>query len=217
MNAKTEAFQKEVADAERKYRKWCFLSCATELQFEACENLELLKKEASALKKEVVDLNDEDSANALLACEEMIGAIASELKMWIALKNDDAQSAWRHLIEVQGATRSAMQAHSVAHHLQDYIDRLYIMELILFPPQIFFSPGMKVVKASCSICGHEYGECTHVKSKPYMGELCVRHIEQADLQEVSFVPEPANKGARAFAITGKDGLNRNTLTGRIIP
>jgi hypothetical protein len=216
MNAKTEAFRSKFFAAAFTYQKFCFMSRAKEFQIEACEGLESLKREASTLKREAVDLEDEDSANASLSFELMIEALTDELKMWIALKNDDPNSAWDYLVNAQVAAGDAMQIHAVARHLESYINHLYAIEPILFPPQMFCSPGMIIKKAKCSICGQEYGECTHVKGRAYMGELCVRHIVKADLREVSCVTDPANKQARATSFK-EDGKTRDVMTWRIIP
>jgi hypothetical protein len=215
MNEKTERFKEKFANLARKYQKFCFMSCASELQLEGRKSLELLKKEAEELKNEAIVLKDEDSANALLAFELMVDAITNELKMWVALKKENPHAAWHDLVDAQIAAGNAIRVHEVAQNLGPYIDHLDIIESILFPPQMFFSPGMKIKRASCSICGQTYGECTHVRGKAYMGELCARRIEECELEEVSIVPSPANKEARLISFE-KRGTKIDTMTGRII-
>jgi hypothetical protein len=192
------------------------MSRAKELQVGACVKLSELRKKASALKKQMVAVMDEDSANAMLSFEEMIDALTNELRMWIALKDDDPNSAWSFLVNAQGTARTAMQAHEVARHLEGYIERLHTLEQLLFPPQVFFSPGIVIQHSKCSICERQYGECDHVVGRAYMGEMCVRIItEIKEVKEVSLVNEPANKHARILRIT--DGsVTRDFLTWRVI-
>ena len=53
------------------------------------------------------------------------------------------------------------------------------------------SPGGEVIGARCSICDAEYGDCDHIRGRPYMGEFCRRIIYRMKLTEVSVVDEPA--------------------------
>src|SRR5712692_4165283 len=215
MNEQVYTFKIEFSETANELQKFCYITRAKELQLEALNKLNILKSNASILKQKAIGQADEDSANAMLSFEEMIIALISELKMWIALKDDDPDAAWNHLISAQYAARTAIQAHSVANHLEGYINHLHILEDVLFPPQGFFSPGMIIEKSKCSICGREYGECDHIVGKPYMGEMCIRIIEEVkELQEISLVTEPANKRARIISITDEDGISRNIMTWR---
>ena len=216
MDKKVEVFRNKLFKLSEEFTQFCFMSRAKEFQLQSCQQLEELKAEASSLKKEMVKVHDEDSANALLSFEEMILALTSELKMWVALKEDDPNSAWDLLTDAQTAARTAMQAHSVANHLEKYLQRLNQLENLLFPPQTFFSPGMTIRYSECSICGSEYGECNHVVGRAYMGEMCVRIIKDFELREVSLVEEPANKRARMLSISD-GGVKRDFLTWRVIP
>lgn len=207
-----EKFSKIAAEAQ----KFCYMSRAKELQIRAREELEVLNAEAHKLKEKAIADKQEDTANAMLSIENLIKMLIHELNMWITLKDDDTGSAWNYLIYAQGALRTAMQAHSLACHLDDYVERLYVLEQLLFPPQLFNSPGMIIREAKCSICDQEYGECNHVAGRVYMGEMCTRVITQADLEEVSLVDKPANKLARIISITDEEGIKRDFLTWRII-
>ena len=138
--------------------------------------------------------------------------------MWLALKDDDPALAWNYLVDAQTAVESAMQAHALANDMENYVERLAILEKVLFPPQLFFSPGMIIREARCSICNEEYGECDHVQGRPYMGQMCVRKIIEADIEEVSLVENPANKKARGIFFTNpKEGVRRDFLTWRVVP
>jgi len=197
-------------------QRFCFAARAREYQVEAIEQLEKLKIKTTDLKAKMIAAQEEDSANQLLSIEEMINALAHELKMWVAFKDDDPHTAWTELVEAQSSVRWAMKAHQIADHLAPYVEYLYALEKLLFPPQIFMSAGAIVKRSTCSICGMEYGDCEHVAGRAYMGQICARVIEEADLQETSVVPEPANKHCRILAISDEGGT-RDLMTWRLIP
>jgi len=211
-------FQIEFSETANDIQNFCFMTRAKELQGEAYLRLEILKGNAIKLKQEFISQSDEDAANAMLSFEEMIIALANELRMWITLKDDDSDSAWNHLVSAQYASSTAMKAHSVAKHLDGYVNHLHLLEHVLFPPQLFFSPDMIIARSKCSICGQEYGECDHIVGKAYMGKMCVRIIEEVkELKEVSLVMEPANKRARVIRITDDDGILRDVMTWQPAP
>jgi hypothetical protein len=216
MNNRLEALKVEFKDVVTECERFCYAARARELQVEAIDRLETLKTKASALKAVMVAAQNEDSANQLLSIEEMLQALICELKMWVAFKDDDPNNAWDFLINAQGAAHTAMQAHEIASHLDDYIEKLHILEHLLFPPQVFMSPGVIIKESTCSICGSEYGECDHVVGRPYMGEICAKAIEKFEIHETSVVPHPANKHCRMIMIS--DGkMVRDLMTGRLTP
>ena len=198
-------FQEKLNIAVAECHSLLFMTIAKELQTCACESLNALAKEAGSLKKTVVALGVDDAANAILAFEKIIEALLSELNMWIALKDDDACGAWERLIDAQIAAANAARAHAVAENMSHYAVRLEAIEARLFPPQVFTSPGMIIRRAQCSICGSEYGDCSDVKGRAYLGEMCGRIISDSEVTEVSFVDEPANKRCRMLSYT-EDGV-----------
>jgi len=80
----------------------------------------------------------------MLSLENLIEAMINELKMWIALKEDNPNEAWDFLINAQSAVRTAIRTHSIAIDLnaEEYMNRLHLLEKLLFPPQIFSSPSI---------------------------------------------------------------------------
>jgi len=194
------------------------MSRGKEFQQKAVKKLTTFKQKVTSLKEQMIKVKDEDSANTMLSLENLIDAIINELKMWITLKEDNPNKAWDFLINAQSAVRTAAQAHSIAIDLnaEAYANKLHLLEKLLFPPQIFFSPGLIVEKAVCSICGKEYGECEHIVGKAYMGKMCYRIITKIkEMKEVSRVKEPANKHARMFQFTD-EGVSRDFMTWRRI-
>jgi hypothetical protein len=217
MNERIKVFQKEYDEIVKDCQRFCFATRAKEFQLQACEKLAELKERASKIKNEVIASIDNDSANCMLSFEEMINALINELKMWVALKDDDPNSAWGFLVNAQHATRTAMQAHETANHLESYVKRLHALEQLLFPPQLFVSVGLVIENSKCSICGQQYGECDHVKGKAYMGKMCVRIIEKIqEFKEISIVKEPGSKHHRAYQFTD-GGVTRDVMTWRSIP
>jgi hypothetical protein len=208
-------FQAEFSETINDCQKFCYMSRAKEFQTEARDKLKILLAKAHKLKVNAIAVGHEDAANVMLSFEEMIKALMNELSMWIAFKDDDPAAAWGFLVTAQSATITAMQAHEIANNMDSYVEHLSVLEHILFPKQLFSSPGMIIREAKCSICGQEYGECDHVVGRPYMGEICSRIITQVDLEEVSFVEKPANKHARILSFTDEGG-KRDFLTWRII-
>ncbi len=191
---------------------FCFPVRAKALQLEAVEKLEHLEQRISDLKQEKARSQESDVANQLLSMEEMIKAVANELKMWIALKENSPHKAWDYLVGARGHARASMQAHRITEHFQYYIERLYTLEKVVFPPQVFVSPGFIIKRSVCSICGQNYGECEHVVGRAYNGQLCARIIEEAELLEISIVSDPANRSARILTISDEDGVPRDVMT-----
>lgn len=190
----------------------CFLVRDSDLQRAHTEKLAVLRKEASQVKS---ICREEDAANLELALEYALDAQLYELKMWLALKDNAAGSAWSYLVDAQSATRWAICAHEAAEKLSINQDRLLLIEKLVFPPQLFLSVGIVVKEAICTICGSIYGECDHIVGRPYKGQMCSKRITKSEAREVSLVDEPANKHCRILIIEEK-GVKRDYLTWRPI-
>lgn len=193
-------------------QKFLYITRDIDLQKQFKNEIEDLITETIEWKEYGVDQSDENLANQQLAFENILKALLAELNMWISFKKDDMHSAWDFLIDSQSHTRTALQAHKIAEPSESYAQRLHNIEKLLFPPQIFNSPGFLVKKAKCSICGKDYEECDHIKGRPYMGEICSRIIEDAELLEVSIVDVPASKKARMHQMTNENGDTIDLLT-----
>lgn len=216
MNEEIEEFFQQFGEVIKECERFCVAVRAKEYQKEAIKNLDMLKQQIFELKSRAISMNDDDFANCCLSLEYIALAIQHELRMWVAIKEDDASSAWEDLVGAETAAGNAIRAHPVASHLTDYLTRLAKLQNLLFPNIFFISPGIIIYESHCSICGSEYGECNHVKGKPYMGEMCSRGITKAYLQECSIVPNPANKNARITSISDENGIMRDLLSWREI-
>jgi hypothetical protein len=212
-----DAFQEEV-DELFEVIKECtnYLSIArdSDLQKEAIAKLAELTARFGVMKADAVAAADEDRANFLLGCEYSTRAISAELSMWLLFKEDKPEDAWNSLVVAQMATTAVIRANARFAHVESHAERLLAIEKLIFPPQAFMSVGILVESKECSICGGEYGECSHVVGRPYMGEFCHTIISKAKLEEVSLVNEPANKHCRVTHFSEKGG-RRNKMTWRL--
>jgi hypothetical protein len=208
-----ESFRDRFNDVIEAVQRFAVFVRGREFQEQSITQLEELLAECSAAKEKAIADQSEDAANAYLAFEFMAKALAEEFRFYLALKSDDPDSAWDHLVNAESSSTAAMKSHAVASHLDRYIQRLHALEHLLFPQPVFFSSAFIVRESECSICGAEYGECSHVKGRPYIGKLCARIVKKADLQEVSVVCDPADRRCRALHYTD-NGVTRNIFTQR---
>lgn len=164
-------------------------------------------------KKQAAAVEMEDTANRFLCLECVVLCLQSQLQMWVYVKEDRMLKAWQCLVAAQNKASLACRAHEMGRHMERIAERLEVIEGLIFPPQIFQSAGMIIHKATCSICGAEYGDCDHLKGMPYMGEFCARMIEECIFTEVSMVDEPADKNCivTSYSNDGKHWIDRMTL------
>jgi hypothetical protein len=178
----------------------CYLARPKERQLIAIEMLTSLRDEALNFKQEALAKKDDDLANVALSLEKIIGMLDHELKMYVALKEDKSSEAWDYLVTAQDCLQLALTAHNRASSFEGYEKHLLDLEKVLFPKQMFLSPGMVVKSRICSICGQEYDECEHVKGRVYSGKPCVTQLKDVEVREISIVDEPASKRRRIFFV-----------------
>jgi hypothetical protein len=188
-----------------------------ELQITQRADLRGFLKVASDLKQAAIDKKEEDTANMLLSSEEIIKVFIAELSMWIALKNDKADMAWKCFVDAQMSAMWAAKAHDeIGEKIKEHTIYLENVEKVLFPKLAFFSIGATVTNATCSICEAEIGDCEHISGRAYMGKLCTNDINSLILKETSLVETPANKYCRVSVIE-ENGVRQDTLTYRSLP
>lgn len=212
MNDEVKVFNDELKNIIDDCKRFCYLSRGKDFQLKKYEELNKIKEKAINLKNKAIEIEDEDSANAMLGLEEIINSIMNELEMWIAFKDDNPNAAWDCLINAEMSTIHAIRAHPIAAQWENNASRLNDIERLLFPPMTYLSPGMIIKNGECSICGKEYGECNHIRGKAYMGRFCSRILKDVEIKEISFVSEPANKHCRVLQLTDEDGTTRDFLT-----
>lgn len=193
-----------------------FITRDSNLQRGACKRLGELLPEVAAEKQLAIGRCDENYANLLLGCECAAKALIAELRMWLALKEEQPDQAWDELVSAQNASVSAARAHDWFGHHETNAHRLQALEDLLFPPQVFISSGFVVKTQECSICGKEYEDCEHLVGKPYMGRFCRVIGHEPQLDHVGIVEYPADKRCRIRQFNVEGG-SRNRMTWRIEP
>ena len=217
MRNEVSKFLKEFKGIIDKNRKFLYYTRGIEFQKNSLIELEKFMKKLVGLKEKMIRIEDEESANIMLSLQNLLNAHINEMKMLISLKEDKMDEAWQSLIEAQNSLRFSFQASDVVFSFaaQNYLQKLFVIEKLFFPPQTFQSIGAIVESSKCSICNREYGKCDHVIGKPYMGKICYRIITKIKtVSEVSFVDEPGSKLCRVTSFLDK-GLWRNIMTWRI--
>jgi len=197
-------------------QKFLYIARAEEYQIQSIEKLHQLDNEVKSLKKMAIEQQDEDSANTLLSVEYLVKTLIGELKMWLELKNGKPDKAWNHLVEAQINLQDSCQVDNLPNiSCEGYMNKLLILEKILFPAQIFASPGYVAEDCECSICGKDYNECDHITGKAYMGEMCYTILRNVRFVEFSIVDEPSDKHARITEFSDGDVI-RDRMTWREI-
>jgi len=193
-----------------------FLGRDRGLQQEWLERMEEVERTLDVARSDAAAERDERAANFLLGLQCAARALASELKVYLLLKDDRPEAAWDALIDTQDALAGALRAGPEFAHLEPQAQRARELEDYLFPPQMFLSAGLIVHKQVCTICGQDYTECDHIAGMPYCGEFCAVQLTEAEADHVAIVEEPANRRCRltAFSVTGG---TRNRMTWVVTP
>lgn len=142
-------------------------------------------------------------ANRILSIELTLECWQHELEMWNDLRNEEWGSAWDNMVHAQLASQNALQADKLGEKLgmRKYHRRLNTIEELLFPDQLFTSPGMKTGTAICSICDEEYSQCPHIKGRAYNGEMCITELRDiTEVDHIALVEDPANKLQRVTSL-----------------
>ncbi len=215
MKSKVSAFLPVFNNVVGQNEKFRVFTRGIEFQKKAIDDLKLLQKKTVRLKEKMMEKKDEESSNILLSLENLLGAYIAEIETLISLKEDKMDKAWDSLVTAQMSLRTSLQANDIAlsYDGNGYVNRLLLLEQLLFPKQVFMSMGGISEGSECSICSQQYGTCTHLKGKPYMGQICYEKITRYRAEEVSIVDEPGNKMCRVQGFS-EGGSWRDVLTWR---
>jgi hypothetical protein len=178
-----------------------FITVGIEIQKEEIVVLKNYRDELIALKQQFVNKQDEKGANIVYCIEASIRTIQYELEMLVNIKEDKMSIAWENLVDAQNTYGTVLR--NLPYHadfFDNYIERLKNYEKLLFPKLFFQSIGGIVKESHCSICKLDFNDCDHIRGRLYNGELCTRMVTEIDLEEVSFVDNPANKRCRVLTI-----------------
>lgn len=209
--------QKEYLDAfNEALQELCtyrFITRNSDLQRQACANLEKMLRFVSEEKAKAISEGDEKFANVLLGCQALVSGCLAEVTMYVLLKEDKPDAAWSELIKAQDAFEAALRAdEGFGEDVARQLYRLYEIERVIFPPQSFLSTGWIVKEEICSICGSEYEDCDHIKGRPYMGKFCCVRIRPHEVDHVAIVDRPASKHCRITHVKVSSGReNRLSL------
>lgn len=181
------------------------------LQRSAIEALSAFTDRTDQARFAAMLAQDEPRANHLLGFRSAARSLVRELEMYLSLKGDKPEEAWKALILAQNELGAAARAHPTFHYLVAKAQHLRDLEKAFFPPQVFMSAGMIVREQHCSLCNDLYEKCNHVAGRAYMGRFCSILIKQASLDHIAVVDEPADRLCRVTSFRVPGGT-RNRMT-----
>ena len=176
--------------------------------------LKTLKSKILETKNEFIDQQNENEANKWLSIENICLAIIEGSNLFLALKQNDPDSAWNHLITAQNHSHWSNNEYGLAGNIQrDCISHFNNIELVLFPPQSFMSISMISEKSECSICHKEFSECEHIRGEAYMGKACSEIATKIrDMHHIAIVSHPDDKRCRVTHYGDKNPPTINKMT-----
>ena len=213
MNDKETLFVQGINEAIRECESFLFITRCSDLQRKAMDAIDRKSKELAEEKAQAIGEDNDDYANILLGLQCVVAALTSELSMYLALKGENPDAAWDHLIDAQNALAAAARTDKGFEHCRMRWKKLRAIEKVVFPSQVFLSAGTVVAKLACSICGEDYDQCQHLVGLPYMGEMCSAIVASAEVDHIAIVDQPADKRCRVKTFSSK-GVQRNCMTWR---
>lgn len=191
-----------------------YLSCGVELQVASINTIADLYVDADVFRKAAIDSKDEELANRTFVLQRFMCGTQNLLRMWVHLKQDQAEQGWDALIGAQTEIECGLRFQELEVFRQ-VAKRLLLLESVLFPPQVFTSPSMVYQSSSCTICEGEYGECDHVAGRLYMGQMCAaRRRGNLGIDHQAIVKDPKDKACRVIRFQ-RDNYMVNKLTLRV--
>ena len=148
-----------------------------------------------SVKRQAIEVNDEQSANSFFHIQCMVNSIISYLKMFLELKRRKYNKAWDLLMDAQEYTSYAMRVNEGSNGVDSLIDHLKKTEEILFPGfPVYHSIGFVMKGGVCSICGKKLETCPHIEDVIYTGRVCKRiHIEDFEVDHFAMVENPKDR------------------------
>lgn len=163
------------------------------------------------LKHTSIDNIDEINANYYWYLEHVYKIKKDYVFTYQELKASHFESAWNRLDQIDITIGNICENFDL--YSNDLFGLLKIRNQIhelqkLFPYIYFLSREMVILKERCSVCGKENtlrNHCDHIPGKLYMGQLCAKIIEKANLKAIAIVKKPFDK----YAILKPDGKEYN--------
>lgn len=197
--------------------KYAYLVRAAELQQERVKVLIKLKNRIKGFKNGAVKAQDERAANALFHLQSGLNAYASELRMFIALKNEDLYDAWDLLIDAQEYVSYALRAGEIDVGIDNLKERLTLEENLIFPGYPRYNSYEAVIKGGiCTICNSPFIECDHMEELVYWGKLCLRvHPDLVSFDSIALVEDPKDRRCIITELTNEEGDYIDYMTWRL--
>lgn len=202
--ANIEAIAKLYNEAGASGQRVAFLQCDASLQQAEVENLERVEAAIREAKLQARATQDERGANLLLGLQVLTRAIADELRMWVALKEQRPHDAWAALVSAQEHADLAVRIPDTASSGTGYRSRLEVLDHTLFPVLQFTSTGLTHAGGTCSICGTSFRSCRHVEGRIYFGQVCAEvALQNVSVDHGALVDAPRDK--RCYVSEYTDG------------
>jgi hypothetical protein len=157
----------------------------------------------ATVKSAYVAAGREREATAVWCVETLAYAQDHFVDAFVHLKRDEFYEAWC-LFERVEITLDQLARHYTPPDDQfgvRYMETATVQFQSLYPYRFFFSPGMVVRRATCSICGEPFrltGGCEHEVGGIYGGEMCSRVLGDIEALEISIVENPVQKYSVLF-------------------
>jgi hypothetical protein len=210
-----ESFEELLNNSVKSGMQVGYLSCGLELQIDAANRLADLLQQLNMQLAEAICSENGGKANELCVSQMFLYGCYQFLCVWIYAKRDEMRKSWEALVDSQAAIERGLKHRNLTGY-RHFLWHLEQVELVLFPAQTFTSPSIQFRKAICSICGEEYGECTHISGRLYMGRECemlIQDIDQINHQAVVAIPK--DKGCRFVSFQSGEEII-DCLTRRVI-
>jgi hypothetical protein len=188
-----EEMSKEAERVFNKYLRYGYMSIGIEFQERLVEELVELKGYIEQYRTDAIARKDEQAANAACIIGIYADAFHEMCLMWIHFKTDKMQSAWWAMVTAQECLESGLKLF-YRESLHELNRHLHAIEKLLFPKQSYVSSSLLFDSAKCNICDSIYGECDHLKGKPYMGIICIPIVNEiTGVDHIAFVEDPQDK------------------------
>lgn len=172
-----------------------------------------------ALAMEIDDAPTDDAKNRLWFLRQYVAIVAAYAAAFEEMRERRYYPAWCQLEQVETGLRALLTNpfYDPARFDVDGLLKRIADWQALFPYGVFISPGMRVRRATCSLCGAANtidNHCGHRPGRVYAGRFCTRRLEEVELREVSIVLKPVQKYSVLF--DDRDNPDRYTLVANVV-
>jgi hypothetical protein len=168
-----------------------------------------IEQQLAAMKIQSVAVGDQLSAKSIWCLEVILRIQSSYILAFENLKQNNFYEAWCIFERIETNLHFLRRHFSAQNDVYklDFIEKHIKQYQSLFPYKIFFSPGILILEAECSICGQRTSirNPCHFLGEIYNGEMCSRIITNAKLLEGSVVMNPVQKYSVIFPIDSDTG------------